>query len=89
MGEQQDWGEYIERIKRSGAGEYGAAHFMCSKHEHWKILWAAERIEALEAERDKLRSLLQKAFDRLHYLEQDCTVLETEIEQALEQEGGE
>lgn len=48
-GLKKDWEEYIERIKRCGAGEYGSAHFMCSKYEHWKMLWAAERISELES----------------------------------------
>ena len=46
---KDEWESYIERIKRAGAGEYGTDHFMCRKHEHWKMLWAAERIADLEA----------------------------------------
>ena len=55
MNDQKEWEEFIERIKRSGAGEYGSAHFMCIKHEHWKMLWAAERIAELEQQLAELR----------------------------------
>jgi len=52
---KKDWEHMIERIKLIGAGTYGTKHFMCKKHEHWKFLWAAERIAELEAELQALR----------------------------------
>jgi hypothetical protein len=50
----KDWTGMIERIKRCGAGTYGTPFFMARKDEHWKFLWAAERIAELEAENAKL-----------------------------------
>jgi hypothetical protein len=49
---EKDWAGMIERIRRSGAGTYGTPFFMARKDEHWKFLWAAERITELEAERE-------------------------------------
>jgi len=57
MDRQKDWEQYIERLKRCGAGEYGTEFFMARKHEHWKFLWAADRITELEQENTKLREL--------------------------------
>lgn len=53
---QRSWETFIARIKHCGAGEYGSAHFICSKHEHWKFLWAADRIEKLEQQLAELES---------------------------------
>jgi hypothetical protein len=50
---EKDWAGMIERIRRSGAGTYGTPFFMARKDEHWKFLWAAERIVELEAEREQ------------------------------------
>ena len=59
--EQKAWEHLIHRIKVCGAGTYGGKHFMCQKHEHWKYLWAAERIAELEQQLTELRALAQAA----------------------------
>jgi len=59
MNEKKEFEDFIARVKRAGAGIYGTKHFMCLKHEHWKFLWAAERIAELEAENNILREALE------------------------------
>jgi len=55
MNEKKEFEDFIARVKRTGAGLYDTEHFMCLKHEHWKFLWAADRIAELEAENRRLR----------------------------------
>jgi len=51
---ESEWDRAIQIIKNIGAGHYGTKHFMCRKHEQWKMLWADERIKELEAENKRL-----------------------------------
>ena len=48
-----------------------------------------EHIAELEAEVERLRELLGKAYERLQYFEMDCTQLEDDILAALQDKGGE
>ena len=36
--DKKEFDEFIDRIKRTAAGNYGTKHFMLRKHEHWKFL---------------------------------------------------
>jgi hypothetical protein len=52
---EQDFKRFIDRVERAAVGKRGEKHFMPTKHEHWKFIWAAERITELEQENAALK----------------------------------